>query len=479
MGNETAIVPIREQDFAEWYQQVIIAADLAENSAVRGCMVIKPYGYAIWENIQRIFDDRIKKKGVQNAYFPLLIPLDFLSKEAEHIDGFAKECAVVTHHRLIKDNKNQLVPDGQLASPYIIRPTSEAIIGHTISTWINSYRDLPLKLNQWCNVMRWEMRPRLFLRSSEFLWQEGHTVFESEDEACQDARNMLDEYYDFITNELCMHAIKGEKTPEERFPGAKNTYTIETIMQDGKALQAGTSHYLGQTFAKAFNIKFLGRDNKESFAYTCSWGISTRLIGGIIMVHSDDNGLVLPPAIAPYQVVIIPIIHNQENNAATSNYCNEIINILEKQGIRVYLDLTDITSSGKVWKWIKKGAPFVFEVGNNEVKKRSVTVLRRDKGKKDKITFSLEELLTMKQLLQDYAESLLAKAKQYSSNKLKEIGSLAELESLYNNGFSGLVMLDKNESEKKEFAALASKYSLTRRCVPFEQNNQVIIGRAY
>lgn len=478
---KTAITPTRDQDFSEWYQQVIIAADLAENSPVRGCMVIKPYGYAIWENIQRIFDAKIKKLGVENAYFPLLIPLEFLSKEAEHIDGFAKECAVITHHRLKKDDSGKLVPDGELQSPYIIRPTSEAIIGNVISKWVNTYRDLPLKLNQWCNVMRWEMRPRMFLRTSEFLWQEGHTVFETEKDANDDALKMLDTYYDFMTNELALPAIKGEKTPEERFPGAQNTYTLETMTQDGKALQAGTSHYLGQSFSKAFNIKFLGRDNLQHTAYTTSWGISTRLIGGIIMTHADDDGLILPPAIAPYQVVIIPLIHDAAKADQVLSYCHQTEEILSCMGIRTLIDTTEISGPNKIWKWIKKGAPIRLEIGFKEVSESKTTLSRRDKPQSEKIFLRQDQLDQIPDILHQIETTLRERAIAYRNARIQTVDSLTELDDLFKNDFEGWAVMNKEISDNTGFEAIAQKYALTRRCIPKEgfPQNSVFIGKAY
>lgn len=462
----TAIKPTREQDFAEWYQQVIQAAEMAENSPVRGCMVIKPYGYGIWENIQRLFDARIKKHDVQNVYFPLLIPVDFLSKEAEHIEGFAKECAVVTHRRLKKDENGKLVPDGELSEPLVIRPTSEALIGHTVSKWINSYRDLPLKLNQWCNVMRWEMRPRLFLRTSEFLWQEGHTVFETEEQAQDDAKKMHEEYFDFISIDLAMPAIKGEKTEEERFPGAKNTYTIEVMMQDGKALQAGTAHYLGQTFSKAFDIKFLGRDNQEHLAFTSSWGISTRLIGGIIMSHADDDGLILPPAIAPYQVVIIPIIHDESKTIEIKLYCEKIKQQLDKLNIRVYVDNSEIKSSNKIWKWIKKGVPIRLEIGLREVEANCATLIRRDIGKDSKESLAILNLARIADLLKTIAFDMRSKAAAHRDLHIKSVASLAELEGVAITEYKGFMLINKTLSDTSEFEIIAKKHSLSRRCIP-------------
>lgn len=476
--SKTAINPTRAEDFSKWYQQVITEADLAENSAVRGCMIIKPYGYAIWENIQKLFDARIKKLSVQNAYFPLLIPLEFLSKEAEHIDGFAKECAVVTHHRLKKDENGALVPDGKLESPYVIRPTSEAIIGHSVAKWINTYRDLPLKLNQWCNVMRWEMRPRLFLRTSEFLWQEGHTIFETENEAREDAQKMLNEYYDFISNDLLLAVTKGEKTSEERFPGAKNTYCIEAMMQDGKALQAATSHYLGQSFSSSFDIKFLGRDNKEHTSYTSSWGLSTRLIGGIIMTHSDDDGLILPPKIAPYHVVVLPIIHDESKAEIIKNYCEEIKVKLEQMNLRIHIDLSEASGPNKIWKWIKRGVPIRLEVGGREHENKNVTLIRRDTGKEGKLSLSFDLLNQIPKILDEFEEVMRERTSNLFDSKVKEIKTLDELEELYKKDFKGLVLIDLDKTENEKFNLLCEKYSLTRRCIPID-SNKVLVGKSY
>lgn len=478
---KTAITPTRETDFAEWYQQIIAAADLAENSPVRGSMVIKPYGYAIWENIQRVFDAKIKALDVQNAYFPLLIPLDFLSKEAEHIDGFAKECAVVTHHRLKKDESGKLIPDGELQSPYIIRPTSEAMIGHVISNWVNTYRDLPLKLNQWCNVMRWEMRPRLFLRTSEFLWQEGHTVFASEAEAHADAKLMLQTYYDFMTQTLALPAITGEKTPEERFPGAKSTYTLEVMMQDGKALQAGTSHYLGQSFSKAFNIQFTNASNQQETAYTASWGISTRLIGGLIMTHADDDGLVLPPEIAPHQAVIIPLFHKQEQAEGVLNYCAQVKEKLAELGIRVHLDATNDKAPNKVWKWVKRGAPIRLEIGAKEVEANALTLSRRDEPKPTKHSLMLNQLSEIPSILNQIQAALQQKATSHRDNNIKTANTLAELESEFKNGFKGWVAIDINLTENAEFKAICDKHALSRRCMPTSNFTEktVLVAKSY
>src|SRR6478609_5753022 len=323
---KTAITPTRADDYPEWFQQVIKAADLAENSDVRGCMVIKPWGWAIWENIQQGLDGMFKATGHENAYFPLFIPLSFLQKEADHVEGFAKECAVVTHHRLVPNAEGKLIPDpnSQLDEPLIVRPTSETIIGSMYAKWVQSYRDLPILINQWANVVRWEMRTRLFLRTAEFLWQEGHTAHATESEAVKETRKMLDVYADFAENWMAVPVIKGEKTAGERFPGADRTYSIEAMMQDRKALQAGTSHFLGQNFARASNIQFLGADGAQQFAWTTSWGVTTRLIGAILMTHSDDDGFVLPPRLAPQHVVIVPIFRSDDEKARVLEYCRKV-----------------------------------------------------------------------------------------------------------------------------------------------------------
>ena len=377
---KNAITPTRAENFPEWYQQVVRAADLAENSETRGCMVIKPWGYAIWESIQHDLDRRFKATGHQNAYFPLLIPLSYLEKEAEHAEGFATECAVVTHHRLetTKDpetSKTKMVPTGKLAEPYVIRPTSETIIGAAFSRWSNSYRDLPLLINQWANVMRWEMRPRLFLRTAEFLWQEGHTAHESKAEALEETEMIHQLYADALQDLLAIPVIMGEKTEAERFPGAESTLTVEAMVQDKKAIQAGTSHYLGQNFAKAQNITFVDRDNKEQHVHTTSWGVSTRLVGTLIMAHSDDDGLVLPPRVAPQQIVIIPVTPKEDSRDAIVTACEKLASQLrdkyhEKEPLRVHVDKRDLGGGVKKWEWVKKGVPLRVEIGPRDLEEQ-------------------------------------------------------------------------------------------------------------
>ena len=478
---KTAISPTREENFSEWYQQVIKAADLAENAPVRGCMVIKPYGYGIWENIQRIFDQKIKDQGVENAYFPLLIPLRFFEREAEHVEGFAKECAVVTHQRLEQDKDGKLKPVSPLEEPYIIRPTSETIIGDAFSKWVHSYRDLPLKVNQWANIMRWEMRPRLFLRTSEFLWQEGHNVFATEKEAHDDALKMLQVYVDFAENTLALPVIPGQKTEDEKFPGAHITYTIEAMMQDGKALQSGTSHHLGKNFAKSSGIKFLNQEGVEQYAYTTSWGVSTRLIGGVIMTHSDDDGLVLPPQIAPYQIVIIPIIHDEESRDAITSYCEKIVQQLKAKNIRVCFDTTHRQTPEKIWGWIKKGVPVRLEVGQMETQSGQVTSTRRDLGKKNQQKIPLENFLS--QIEKDLAEMqthLLQTARQRRDENTHILSSLKDVNDFFAKDQTGFVKIPTDLIEDPAFEKIKKEHAVSCRCKPFDdQGKTVIIAKAY
>ncbi len=475
-STKTAITPTREENYPEWYQQIIKAADMAEISPVRGCMIIKPWGYAIWENIQRIFDEKFKATGHKNLYFPLMIPMSFLQKEAEHIEGFAKECAVVTHTRLATDKDGQLVPASPLEEPYIIRPTSEAIIGEAFSRWIQSYRDLPMLVNQWANIVRWEMRTRIFLRTTEFLWQEGHTAHATADEAMQEARQMLDIYAQFAEDCMAMPVIKGEKSASERFPGAVNTYCIEAMMQDKKALQAGTSHFLGQHFARGFNIKYLSAAGKEEFVWTTSWGVSTRLIGGLIMTHSDDNGLVLPPRLAPAHVVILPIIHKEEDRANILAYCNKLAEELKQvqyheRKLEVEIDTRELPGGEKAWSWVKKGIPVRLEIGGKECAGNSVYMGRRDKEYKDKQSLSREAFISsVTQQLDEMQANLFKRANDFAQQNTTVINDKDAFYKHFKND-GGFALAHWNGSAEVE-AKIKQDLSVTIRCIPFDSHDE-------
>jgi len=479
----TAITPTRDENFPEWYQQVIKAADFAENSPVRGCMVIKPYGYALWENIQRALDDMIKEEGVQNAYFPLLIPLEFISREAEHIDGFAKECAVVTHHRLEKGADGGLVPapDSKLEEPFVIRPTSETIIGDSMSKWVQSYRDLPMKLNQWCNVMRWEMRTRMFLRTSEFLWQEGHNAFASKEEAHEDAIKMLGIYERLYNDWLAMPGIAGEKTADERFPGAAHSYTNEVMMQDGKALQACTSHDLGQNFAKSFNIQYQGEDGQMHLAHTTSWGLSTRSIGGLIMTHGDDDGVILPPKIAPYQISLLPVLRDDQDSSEIIAYCEKIRAQLKAKNIRVHFDSSDERTSNKMWAAIKKGIPLRVEIGKRDMDAGAVTHTRRDLGRESQISCSINEFIgNVEKILEDIQQTMRRKAQDFQDSHIFDLKNITEMKEFFSADKTGFVRMNTDILNDPAFALLKKDLSITPRCLPFEDKGQkVIIGKSY
>ena len=414
----------REDDFAAWYQAAIAEGQMAEESGVRGCMVIKPWGYGIWERIQRLLDDRIKATGHDNAYFPLFIPLSNFEREADHVEGFAKEMAVVTHHRLIADGKGGLIPDpeAKLEEPLVVRPTSETIIGDAMARWVQSWRDLPLKLNQWANVVRWEMRTRMFLRTAEFLWQEGHTAHATVEEAMEETLKMLEVYRAFAEDCVAMPVVAGEKPENERFPGAVATYSIEAMMQDGKALQAGTSHFLGTTFSQAQNIRFQNAEGSQELAQTTSWGVSTRMIGGLIMTHGDDDGLRVPPRVAPYQIVVVPMLRDTEEDAAIVDYCMELIDQLNgldafREPVRALLDKRPAKAANKRWGWVKKGAPIVIEVGGRDVAGGNVSVIRRDRlyredGKLDSRIIAKGDLVaTAVTMLEEIQMALFADAK--------------------------------------------------------------------
>ncbi|MCW1930480.1 MAG: proline--tRNA ligase [Candidatus Kerfeldbacteria bacterium] len=467
----------RAADYNQWYLDVIEAADLAEHSDVKGAMVIKPYGYAIWERMQKILDERIKEHGVQNAYFPLLIPKSFLTKEASHVEGFAKECAVVTHYRLkmALDGKSVIVdPEAKLEEELIIRPTSETVMYSTFSRWIKSWRDLPLQINQWANVMRWEMRTRLFLRTSEFLWQEGHTAHATYDEAEAEARWALSMYEDFTRDVLAMSVVPGMKTESEKFAGADHTFTIEAMMQDGKALQAGTSHNLGQNFAKAFEVKFLGKENTEEYVYQTSWGVSTRMIGGLIMSHSDDDGLVLPPRIAPHQVVIIPIYKTDEERVAVEAAAHSIAQSLKaetmwEEKVRVHVDTRDNKSFGeKTYEWLKKGVPVRIEIGPRDVANNSCMMMRRDRFGKNPIELgvAVEEALKYLILIQ---HDLLEANMQNRLTRTHHVDSYDELKSkIEEGGFFLTHWCGDNACEKK----VKEELKATTRCIPLAQENE-------
>ena len=437
MAKELKELTPRSESYSQWYQDLVIKADLAENSAVRGCMVIKPYGYAIWEKMQRQLDDMFKETGHVNAYFPLFIPKSFLSREAEHVEGFAKECAVVTHYRLKANPDGDGVvvdPQAKLEEELIVRPTSETIIWNTYKNWIQSHRDLPILCNQWANVVRWEMRTRLFLRTAEFLWQEGHTAHATKEEAEEEARRMLEVYATFAEEYMAMPVVKGVKSANERFAGAVDTYTIEALMQDGKALQSGTSHFLGQNFAKAFNVTFADKDGNRDFVWATSWGVSTRLMGALIMSHSDDNGLVLPPKLAPYQVVIVPIYRNEEQLAQIDEKATQIIQALRAKGISVKYDNSDNKKPG--WKFAEyelKGVPVRLAMGARDLENNTIEIARRDTLTKETVGLDgIEE--TVATLLDDIQKNIFQKALNYRKEHTITVDSYEEFKEKIEDG---------------------------------------------
>ncbi len=468
MAKELKELTSQDENYSQWYQDLVVKADLAENSAVRGCMVIKPYGYAIWEKMQRILDDKFKETGHHNAYFPLLIPKSFLSREADHVEGFAKECAVVTHYRLKNDPEGSGVivdPAARLEEELIIRPTSETIIWNTYKNWIQSYRDLPLLINQWANVMRWEMRTRLFLRTAEFLWQEGHTAHATREEAEIEARKMQDVYADFAENYMAMPVIKGVKTESERFAGAVDTYTIEAMMQDGKALQAGTSHFLGQNFGKAFDVTFIDKEGKTDYAWATSWGVSTRLIGALIMSHSDNNGLVLPPRLAPIQVVIIPIYRSAEQLAQISEKVDKIIAGLKALGISVKYDNRDTKKPG--WKFAEyelKGVPVRLAMGGRDLENNTIEVMRRDTLEKETVTCDGIEAY-VKNLLEEIQKNIFRKALDNREKHTVKVDTYEEFKEKLEEGNFILAHWDGTpETEER----IKNETKATIRCIPFD-----------
>jgi prolyl-tRNA synthetase len=489
---KTAITPTRGEDYPEWYQQVVKAADLAENSPVRGCMVIKPWGYGVWENVQRVMNQMFKDTGHVNAYFPLFIPKSYLEKEAAHVEGFAKECAVVTHTRLEMGPDGTLQPASPLEEPLIVRPTSETIIGEMYARWVQSYRDLPILINQWANVVRWEMRTRMFLRTTEFLWQEGHTAHATSEEAVEETYKMLHVYQDFVENYLAMPVIPGEKTESERFPGAVNTYTIEAMMQDCKALQAGTSHFLGQNFAKASDIKFLDQQSVLQHAWTTSWGTSTRMVGGMIMTHSDDDGLVLPPKIAPSQIAILPIINDESKRASVMEYCQKLKQALSAidwngQKLQVELDTRDLRGGDKMWGWIKKGIPVWVEVGPRDIESNSVFVGRRDEGPKNRKNMSKDAFIQeATSILEDIQSKLFAKAKKFREDNTHRIDNKDDFYKFFTPKneekpeiHGGFALSHWNGDPKVE-AQIKEDLKVTIRCIPLkgekEEGRCVITG---
>ena len=481
-----ALKKTRKDNYPEWYQNVISEADMAENSSSPGCMVIKPWGYGIWERIRDVFDEKIKSTDHENCYFPMFIPLSFFQKEAEHVDGFAKEMAVVTHSRLsMKDGK--LTPDSELDEPLIVRPTSEAIIADSFSKWVKSYRDLPVLVNQWANVVRWEMRPRLFLRTREFLWQEGHTAHASAQEAETETKNMLEAYRELCEETLAMPVLVGRKPEHEKFPGAVDTYCVEAMMQDGKALQAGTSHFLGQNFAKAANISFVNKQNQSEYAYTTSWGVSTRLIGGVIMTHADDEGMVVPPKIAPYQVVIVPVIKKPEDEAAVTDYINAIAAELKKitpfgEKIRLKLDKRDRSSVDKFWEWTRKGAPVILEIGMRDAEAGKVMLKERIKinTPEAKSIISREELIdTLASRLERIQRDMFDAAKaRLTSNIRTDIVTPEDFRAYFaqsnewiEDGKTGKVAFVRGKwSGDPDSEALLKELKITIRCIPFDQS---------
>lgn len=463
----------RSEDYSKWYNELVVKADLAENSGVRGCMVIKPYGYAIWEKMQAELDRMFKETGHQNAYFPLFIPKSYFSKEASHVDGFAKECAVVTHYRLKtgEDGKTiEVDPDAKLEEELIVRPTSETIIWDTYRGWIQSYRDLPLLVNQWANVVRWEMRTRLFLRTAEFLWQEGHTAHATQQEAIAEAEQMMNVYADFAENFMAIPVVKGVKTANERFAGAVETYCIEALMQDGKALQAGTSHFLGQNFAKAFDVKFANKEGKQEYVWATSWGVSTRLMGALVMTHSDDNGLVLPPNLAPIQVVIVPIYRSDEQLEAISAEAKQLMAMLRKLGISVKYDNRDTQKPG--WKFNEyelKGVPVRVAIGPNDLENGTFEVARRDTLTKEVVAHA-DIVHYIQNLLEEMQANLFNKALSYRDAHITEVNSFEEFKDVLENkgGFVSAHWDGTGETEEK----IKDLTKATIRCIPLNREEE-------
>lgn len=477
---KTAITPRRDEDFPEWYQQVIRAAEMAESSDVRGSMVIRPWGYGIWENIQRQLDAMFKATGHRNAYFPLFIPLSYFEREAAHVEGFAKECAVVTHSRLEVNAEGKMVPGSPLTEPLVVRPTSETIIGASYAKWVQSYRDLPILLNQWCNIVRWEMRPRIFLRTTEFLWQEGHTVHETEAEARAETRQMLGVYESFVREHLAIPVFSGEKSESERFPGAVQTLCIEAMVQDRKAIQAGTSHFLGQNFSKASGIQFHSRSGTQEYAWTTSWGMTTRLIGTLIMAHGDDDGLVLPPRIAPSQIVILPITPKEDTRDRVLAAAEDLAGQLRKlmfygAPLEVEVDKRDLGGGLKNWEWIKKGVPLRVELGPRDLESGNVAVSRRDQPVKAKEFIAASEFVQRAiELLDSIQQNLFERAKQFRDSHTRLIDSKEEFYEFFTAKNStkpeihGGFALTHWDGSREVEEQIKSDLKVTIRCIPFD-----------
>jgi prolyl-tRNA synthetase len=476
---KTAISPTREEDFPEWYQQVVRAAELAEPSEVRGCMVIRPWGFGVWENIQHQLDAMFRATGHRNAYFPLFIPLSYFAKEAEHVEGFAKECAVVTHSRLEVGADGKMKPASALSEPLVVRPTSETIIGATYAKWVQSYRDLPILINQWANVVRWEMRPRLFLRTTEFLWQEGHTVHETEAEARAETRLILDLYTRFVREHLAIPVFTGAKSESEKFPGAVETLALEAMVQDRKAIQAGTSHFLGQNFSRASGIQFQSREGKQEFGWTTSWGMTTRLVGTLVMMHGDDDGVVLPPRIAPTQIVILPITPKEETRAKVLETCDALaLQLRGKQfsdsPLEVEIDRRDLGGGLKNWEWIKKGVPIRIEIGPRDLEKNSVAVSRRDQPVKTKESMSIQEFAAnAPEMLMSIQENLYERAKKFQEENTRVIETKKDFYDFFtpkNTGkpeiHGGFALAHWNGSREIE-EQIKNDLKVTIRVIPF------------
>lgn len=474
MSNKTAITPRRAENYPEWYQAVIQAAEMAEMSGIRGCMILRPWGYGIWQELQRILDAEIRRTGHENVYFPLLIPLSYIEKEAAHVEGFAKEMAVVTHHRL-EQKDGRLLPAAPLREPLVVRPTSETVIGASMAKWINSWRDLPLLLNQWANVVRWEMRPRIFLRTTEFLWQEGHTAHVDREDAERETRKMLAVYRDFLQDELAIPVLSGAKPASERFPGAVDTLCVEAMMQDGKALQAGTSHYLGNNFATAAGIQFTARDGTRQFVHTTSWGVTSRLLGALIMVHGDDNGLRIPPRVAPRHVVIVTA---SNDDAALDAYAEELCQHLcavrfdAQRCVVCHIDRRDLRLGEKNWSWVKKGVPLIVNIGKRELEQHTVSFSRRDHAPQEKTSLARDSFVTnIKDTLAAIQRNYFDTASSFLTQHTRhDVSTYADFEQAFGNAIFPQPFLQVKWCGSEQCQARAEKLAVTVRCIPFQQS---------